>query len=831
MSSSPIPLLELRDLEDIHVDQIFDQLRSSQAGLSQADAQERLAEVGPNQLTETKVSPVLKFLSYFWGPIPWMIEVAAILSALVQHWADFAIISVLLLVNAVIGFWEEYKADNAIAQLKKQLALTARVLRDGDWITLAASELVPGDMIRVHLGDIVPADIKLISGSSLDIDQSALTGESLPVEKHPGGIAFSGSVIQRGEMDAVVVATGANSYFGRTANLVAGPPVESHYQKAVLQVGHFLIVSTLVLVGVVLIAALFRGTPLFETLQFCLVLTVAAIPVALPAVLSVTMAVGAMRLAEHQAIVSRLVAIEEMAGMDILCCDKTGTLTQNKLQLEAPFVFGEVDPQTVVRVAALASKDFERDPIEGAILGALDGGLESLSDAEVESFEPFDPVRKLTNATIRVNDRRFEVAKGAPQAILSLCGDPVGSSELGVQLETVITDFAQRGFRTLGVAQREQGKEWVYIGVLPFTDPPRLDSASTLQEAKNYGVRIKMVTGDHAAIAQEVASRLNLGSKIQSIDEISVAGRALDLGAVETADGFAEVFPEHKYAIVEALQERGHIVGMTGDGVNDAPALKRADIGIAVSGATDAARSAADLVLTSPGLSVIVEAIKESRRIFERMTSYTIYRIAETTRVLLFMTFAILIFDFYPVTAVMIILLALLNDGPIMMIAYDNAKVSDRPVRWKMSEVLTLSTALGVAGVFSSFGMFWIGERLLELDRPTIQSLMFLKLTVAGHLTIYLTRTADRGFWERPWPGARLFWTSETTQVLATLIAVYGVFMEPIGWRLAGLVWGYASAWFVVNEGIKRAVTSELIRPSRGSGSKLARIYERLHPR
>ena len=820
--------LDVRRLEQTPAEQVLADLDAGPRGLAEDEARRRLEQYGPNTIEERRVHPLLKFLSYFWGPIPWMIEIAALLSALVRHWADFSIIAVLLLVNAGIGFWEEHKADNAIALLKQKLALMAQALRGGSWRTLPAGQLVPGDVVHVRLGDIVPADLKLLSGEFLDVDQSALTGESLPVEKHADGIAYSGSVVQRGEMDAVVVATGMNSYFGRTARLVEEAQTESHYQKAVLQVGHFLILATIGLVGLVLAVAVFRGTPLLETLQFCLVLTVAAIPVALPAVLSVTMAVGAVRLARHQAIVSRLVSIEEMAGIDVLCCDKTGTLTQNRLVLEEPVAFGNEGPAEIIRMAALASRDPDRDPIEHAIYERLEGGAAALDPFEVERFEPFDPVRKYSNARVRADGGRFEVAKGAPQAILALCADADSVRE---RLETAVEELAGHGYRTLGVARRDgESAAWRYLGILPLADPPREDSASTLREAREKGVAIKMVTGDHAAIAREIAGRLDLGTNIRSADDIFVDGHAVNAEAVEAADGFAQVFPEHKFAIVGALQQRGHIVGMTGDGVNDAPALKKADMGIAVSGATDAARSAADLVLTAPGLSVIVEALKESRRIFERMTSYAIYRIAETVRVLLFMTLAILVFDFYPVTAVMIILLALLNDGPIMMIAYDHTKVDPRPVRWRMNEVLSLSMALGVAGVFSSFGMFWLGEVVLGLDRPTIQTLMFLKLTVAGHMTIYLTRSIERPFWRRPWPAPALFWTAELTQLVATCVAVYGVFMEPLGWKLAGFVWAYALAWFFLNEGVKRGTHRLLSHRTRAVRGHLARIHEPLQP-
>ncbi len=826
--TAPTPV-DVRAIEDVPSAKVLEQLSTTGEGLSNAEAARRLERYGPNALEEKRVHPLLKLLGYFWGPIPWMIEVAAALSAVVREWPELSIILTLLGVNAAIGFWEESKADNAIALLKQRLALMARVRRDGAWERRPASDLVPGDVVHVRLGDVVPADLKLLGGDQVEIDQSALTGESLPVTKHVDDVAFSGSVVQRGEMDALVVATGMHSYFGRTARLVEEARTESHYQKAVLQVGHFLILLSVGLVSLVLLVALFRHTPFLETVQFALVLTVASIPVALPAVLSVAMAVGAVRLARHQAIVSRLVSIEEMAGLDVLCCDKTGTLTQNRLVLTEPVSIAEASASEIVETAALASRDPEQDPIERAIFEQLQGGAASLGEFETEHFDPFDPVRKRSNAVIRRGGKRFEVAKGAPQAILELCDD---ADAVRASVSRAVEDLASRGYRTLGVARRDdEAGGWRYLGILPFSDPPREDSAETLRAAAEMGVHVKMVTGDHVAIAREIAGQLGLGTRIVTAEDAFPEGRALDDRSIEAADGFAQVFPEHKFAIVEALQRLGHIVGMTGDGVNDAPALKKADVGTAVAGATDAARSAADLVLTAPGLSVIVEAIQEARRIFERMTAYAIYRIAETIRVLLFMTFSILIFDFYPVTAVMIILLALLNDGPIMMIAYDRTRVDPRPVRWKMHVVLSLATVLGIAGVFASFGMFWLGEEVLHLDRPTLQTLMFLKLAVAGHMTIYLTRSIDRPFWRRPWPAPVLFWTAELTQVAATFFAVYGWFMEPIGWRLAGLVWGYAFAWFLANEAIKRGAVLLLGHGSHREAAHLGRIHARLHPR
>ncbi len=758
--------------------------------------------MGPNELVEKKTHPFLKFLSYFWGPIPWMIEIAVILSAVVRHWPDFFIILVLLFTNAVVGFWEEHQAADAIAALKAKLAIKARVKRDGKWINPAARELVPGDVIRLRLGDIVPADARLLEGDPVEVDQSALTGESLPVARKSGEAVFSGSIVRQGEIEALVYGTGMNTYFGKTAELVEKAHNVSHFQKAVLKIGNYLIILAGVLVAAIITVAIFRGDPILTTLQFALVLTVASIPVAMPTVLSVTMAVGARLLAKKEAIVSRLVAIEELAGVDIFCADKTGTLTQNKLTLGDPFTVNNVPAEQVILYAALASRtENNDDTIDLAVLSGLKN-KEALKGYQMLHFQPFDAVHKRTEANIKGADgKEFKVTKGAPQVILALSAN---AAQVKAAVEKAVNEFAARGFRSLGVARAEGNGEWQFLGVLPLFDPPREDAKATIATATQMGVKVKMVTGDQMAIAKETAKKLGMGTNIldaTGLGDEKKQESAQMAESIEKADGFAQVFPAHKFHIVDVLQKRGHIVGMTGDGVNDAPALKKADCGIAVSGATDAARAAAAIVLMTPGLSVIIEAIKESRKIFQRMNSYAIYRIAETLRVLFFMTAAILVFNFYPLTAVMIVMLALLNDGAILSIAYDNVHYKNQPEAWNMRMVLGIATVLGIIGVVAAFGLFYLGERVFHLDRPHIQTLMYLKLSVAGHLTIFLTRT--RGpFWTiRP---ARILWMAVLgTQIVATLIAVYGFLMTPIGWKWAVFLWGYALAWFLLNDRIK----------------------------
>jgi H+-transporting ATPase len=815
------------------IEELYAALSSSPQGLSSDEAQNRLAQFGPNALKEEKVNPILKFLSYFWGPIPWMIEIAAILSAVVQHWDDLIIILVLLLFNALVGFWQEYKAANALEALKKQLALKARALRDGKWQEIPAEELVPGDIIRLRLGDIIPADVKLFEGDFLSVDQSALTGESLPVGKKAGDIAYSGSVAKQGEMVALVTGTGQNTYFGRTAKLVQTAGAASHFQKAVLQIGDYLIYLSLGLVAVLILVQLERGDRLLTLVQFALILTVASIPVALPAVLSVTMAVGALALSKMKAIVTHLESIEEMAGIDILCSDKTGTLTQNKLTLGDPVSFAARNPQELILYGALASKEEDQDPIDLAVLAGL-RDRDSLQGYTQVQFVPFDPVHKKTESTIKNSENRtFKATKGAPQVIMELCHlDP----ETSRKAQEAVDELAAKGYRTLGVARSENSGSWEFMGILPLFDPPREDSAATIADARKHGIEIKMVTGDDVAIGREICRKLGLGEDIQPATQLFKKDTDIDhlsseaITQIEKADGYARVFPEHKYGIVRALQSRGHIVGMTGDGVNDSPAIKQADVGIAVSGATDAARAAADLVLTAPGLSVIVSAVEEARRIFERMNSYAIYRIVETIRIMFFVVLAMVFFNFYPITAIMIILLAFFNDVPIMAIAFDNTRVDPDPVKWDMHRVLTISTVLGLTGVAGSFLMLIIAKNWLKLDIAQIQTFIFLKMAVAGHLTLFVTRTS-RMFLKKPHPAPILLWSAIITKLLATLFVVYPFgLITPIHWRAVGVIWAYCIAWLFMGDLAKLAVLRHLDMRTARHTRFLQVVKKRLHP-
>ena len=791
----------VQDAKNISSNELMEKLSSNTNGISQDEAHKRLHKYGHNEISEEKINPLRKFLNFFWGPIPWMIEIALIISLLIQHWEEFTIILILLLINGVVGFYQEYKADNAIDLLKEKLAYHAHVLRDGKYVEISSREVVPGDIVKVHLGDIVPADIKLIGGSYVTVDESALTGESLPVDKTVRDVAYSGSIIQKGEMIGLVIATGKNTYFGKAAELIAMAEPKSHLEEAVVKIGDYLIVLDILMVSFIFIAGLFRHQSFLDILGFSLVLTIASIPVAQPAVLSVTMTVGAMALAKKKAIVSKLTSIEEMAGMDILFSDKTGTLTKNKITIAEIAPYDKFNDEDVLFYAGLASVKENGDPIDKAIFDKI-GESEELS-RKIEKyktlqFNPFDPVCKSTEAEIQYKgENKFSVSKGAPQVILSrLSDDNTEKNICGL-----VDIYAEKGYRALGVAKTNEESKWDFVGLITLYDAPRKTSKDTIKQANSLGIDVKMVTGDHIAIAKQTAKEIGLGTNIELPSSFLDKPQREAERIVEEASGFAEVFPEHKYQLVELLQRKGKIVGMTGDGVNDAPALKKANAGIAVASAVDAAKSAADIVFTKPGLSVIINAITESYKIFHRMKSYSIYRVAETIRILIFTAMVILIFNFYPVTALMLVLIALLDDIPVMTIAYDRTEKVNSPQRWNMYQVLGMSTFLGLLGVLSSLLLFYIGIDIFKLDGAVLQSIIFLKLVVAGHLTMFVTRNTGH-FWSVR-PSGIFFWSVILTDVFATLVVVFGLFLAPISWELALFVWVYSLIAFLIEDYLK----------------------------
>ena len=794
------------------------QEKTSRTGLSSNEAAHRLVQYGPNTIADRTESKWHKLVAYFWGPLPFLIEAAAIISALRRDWADFAVVTGLLIYNAVVGFWQDNKAANALAALKKGLALRARVSRDGKWDTINAADLVPGDVVEIAGGQVVPADVVLIDGEYLSCDQAALTGESLPVSKKIGDKAYSGSIAKQGSMTGVVTATGSNTFFGRTAKLVGSAGAVSHSQRAVTQVGDFLLLLALVLAAILVgvqgyrlvLADDWSWSEFGSVAQYVLVLLIASIPVALPAVMSVTMAIGAYALSLQKAIVSRLSAIEELAGVDILCSDKTGTLTMNQLTVQSGIPFGSAKADDVLRDAALATQKSSQDAIDVAILKATETRAD-LQGIKQTAFVPFDPVNKRTIATVMEQGGQVRhYAKGAPQAIASLAKPDRGILQ---RYSATETGLAEKGYRALGVARSDDGKAWEIVGLVSLMDPPRADAKATIAEAKTLGLNVKMVTGDDVAIGDQIAAQLGIGDHLLVASDVFGDGAAKVtspnnsvIDAVERADGFARVFPEHKYEIVKTLQSRGHIVAMTGDGVNDAPALKQADCGIAVSGATDAARSAAALILTAPGLSTIINAIRVSRQIFERIESYVYYRIAMTLDIMVLVVASVVFFEFQPITAIMIVVLALLDDIPIMTIAYDNVPPAPRPVRWDMHHILLFASVMGLLSVAETFGLLLIGLRwltdpllqeIIPLDARQLQTVMFLQLAIGGHLLLFVVRTKSFLF-KPPYPSARLFWAIVATQIAALIICYTGLGVAAIPAAAIVGVWIYCLVWMVI---------------------------------
>ncbi|CAL9757554.1 unnamed protein product [Musa acuminata subsp. burmannicoides] len=841
-------LKEAVDLENIPLEEVFENLRCTREGLTTQQADERLAIFGHNKLEEKKESKILKFLGFMWNPLSWVMEAAAVMAIALANgggkppdWQDFVGIITLLVINSTISFIEENNAGNAAAALMARLAPKAKVLRDGRWKEEESAILVPGDIISIKLGDIIPADSRLLDGDPLKIDQSALTGESLPVTKGPGDGVYSGSTCKQGEIEAVVIATGVHTFFGKAAHLVDSTNQVGHFQKASFKTSTFYFsswdsaFSVLTAIGNFCICSIVVGMFVEIIVMYpiqhrayrpgidnLLVLLIGGIPIAMPTVLSVTMAIGSHRLAQQGAITKRMTAIEEMAGMDVLCSDKTGTLTLNKLTVDKNLVeiFTKgVNQDTVILMAARASRTENQDAIDTAIVGMLADPKEARAGVQEVHFLPFNPTDKRTALTYIDNEGKMHrVSKGAPEQILNLAHN---KSEIERRVHAVIDKFADRGLRSLAVAYQEvpegrkesPGGPWQFIGLMPLFDPPRHDSAETIRRALNLGVNVKMITGDQLAIGKETGRRLGMGTNMypssallgQNKDE-SIAALPID-ELIEKADGFAGVFPEHKYEIVKRLQARKHICGMTGDGVNDAPALKKADIGIAVADATDAARSASDIVLTEPGLSVIISAVLTSRAIFQRMKNYTIYAVSITIRIVLgFMLLALIWkFDFPPF---MVLIIAILNDGTIMTISKDRVKPSPLPDSWKLAEIFATGIILGGYLAMMTVIFFWAAyktnffprifkveslEKTAQDDFQKLASAVYLQVSTISQALIFVTRSRSWSFVERP--GFLLVTAFLVAQLIATLIAVYADWsfsaIKGIGWGWAGVIWLY----------------------------------------
>ncbi|KAK8465522.1 hypothetical protein PHAVU_009G100900 [Phaseolus vulgaris] len=829
------------DLERIPVEEVFEQLKCSRAGLTSDEGASRLQVFGPNKLEEKKESKVLKFLGFMWNPLSWVMEAAAIMAIALANgggrppdWQDFVGIIALLIINSTISFIEENNAGNAAAALMAGLAPKTKVLRDGRWTEQDAAILVPGDIVSIKLGDIIPADARLLEGDALSVDQSALTGESLPATKNPSDEVFSGSTVKKGEIEAVVIATGVHTFFGKAAHLVDSTNQVGHFQKVLTAIGNFCICSIAVGIIIELIVMYpIQHRKYRDGIDNLLVLLIGGIPIAMPTVLSVTMAIGSHRLSQQGAITKRMTAIEEMAGMDVLCSDKTGTLTLNKLSVDKNLieVFAKgIEKDFVILLAARASRTENQDAIDAAIVGMLADPKEARAGIREVHFLPFNPVDKRTALTYIDSDGSWHrSSKGAPEQILNLCNC---KEDVRKRVHGVIDKFAERGLRSLGVAKQDvpeknkdsPGAPWQFVGLLPLFDPPRHDSAETITRALNLGVNVKMITGDQLAIAKETGRRLGMGTNMYPSSSLLGQSKDASVSAlpvdelIEKADGFAGVFPEHKYEIVKRLQERKHICGMTGDGVNDAPALKKADIGIAVADATDAARSASDIVLTEPGLSVIISAVLTSRAIFQRMKNYTIYAVSITIRIVFGFMFIALIwkFDFAPF---MVLIIAILNDGTIMTISKDRVKPSPLPDSWKLREIFATGVVLGTYMALMTVVFFWImkdtdffsdkfGVRSIRNSPGEMMAALYLQVSIISQALIFVTRSRSWSYVERP--GLLLLGAFMIAQLVATFLAVYANWefarIKGMGWGWAGVIWLYSLVTYIPLDILKFAI-------------------------
>ncbi|BBN08534.1 H+-transporting ATPase [Marchantia polymorpha subsp. ruderalis] len=826
------------DLESAPMEEVFQKLRCTPKGLTTQEANIRLELVGPNKLEEHKESLILKFLGFMWNPLSWVMELAALMALVLDNggglppdWQDFVGIVCLLVINSTVSYIEEQNAGQAAAALMQALAPKAKILRDGAYKEDDATILVPGDIITVKLGDIIPADCRLLEGDPLSVDQSALTGESVAVTKKAGDEVFSGSVCKQGELEAVVIATGVHTFFGKAAHLVDTTQNVGHFQKVLTQIGNFCIITIAVgLVIEMIVIYAVQKRKYRQGIENMLVLLIGGIPIAMPTVLSVTMAVGSHGLAKQGAIVKRMTAIEEMAGMDILCSDKTGTLTLNRLTVDKSIIevlSKTADKELILLTAAYASRIENQDAIDLAITNMLGDPKEARDGIEEVHFLPFNPTDKRTAMTYTTADGKMHRAtKGAPEQILELAAN---KNEIEKKVHEIIERFADRGLRSLGVASQDvpdgvkesEGGPWEFLGLVPLFDPPRHDTADTVKRALELGVHVKMITGDQLAIAKETGRRLGMGTNMYPSSVLFGKGgneapeSTEDGELVEHADGFAGVFPEHKFNIVKKLQDRKHICGMTGDGVNDAPALKKADIGIAVADATDAARNAADIVLTQPGLSVIISAILTSRCIFQRMKNYTIYAVSITIRIVLgFMLMALIWkFDFSPF---MILIIAILNDGTIMTIAKDIVTPSLTPDSWKLKELFIQGSCLGGYMAMMTVVFYFLMHetvffethfkvRSVKNSRYEETAVIYLQVSVISQALIFVCRSKSWSFLERP--GFFLVVAFAIAQLIATIIAVYANWpfarIRGCGWGWAGITWLYNIVWYLPLDAIK----------------------------
>jgi H+-transporting ATPase len=728
-------------------------------GLNSFEVEARLKRYGYNEVPEKKANPLTTFAKRFWGLTAWMLEIIIIISWLLHRYPDMYIVAGLLVFNSVLGFAEEQRASNAVEALKKKLQVSARVLRDGSWKVVTARELVPGDIVRSRSGDFVPADIKIATGE-LEVDQSVLTGESVSQEKKIEEILYSGSIVKRGESSGIVVSTGAKTFFGRTVQLVQLAKPKLHMEEVISSVVRWLLVIVVGLVAVALVFSLLETKNLVDLLPIILVLLLSAIPVALPAMFTVSTSIGAMELARKGVLVTTLSASEDAATMNVLCADKTGTITMNRLSIAKVIPSKGFSEQQVLLYGALASQEANQDPIDLAFLTMVK--QQNLLDPSFrrKDFTPFDPKTRRTEALVQQDNHEFRVMKGAVNVIARECG--LDSNTLG-QLELQMNEFAEKGYRTLAVAKTNTEKQPELVGLVTLHDPPRLDSRQLIHELKELGISVKMLTGDALPIAKEIAADVGLGSNVIRAADLKEFIKENAIDAAEAADkseGFAEIYPEDKYTIVKSLQAVRHVVGMTGDGVNDAPALRQAEVGIAVSSATDVAKGAASVVLLNEGLTSIVDLVKNGRVIYERITAWILSKIVRTLQIATFVVLSYLLTGNYVVSAFAIILYFFMTDFVKIALSTDNLKWSRKPDTWNIVGLVKVSSALSVLVIVESFALLYVAFNIFH-HTAADQALFTFTFEILFYSAMFLIfNVRERGH----------FWNSRPSKPLLTAI-------------------------------------------------------------
>jgi len=751
-------------------------LETSTDGLTSSDVQRRLNIFGHNEVTERKKKTIIEFLLRYWGPMPWLLELAIVLSAVLKNYLEAGIIFVLLTINTIIGQEQARGSQKVLEALKKRLAIKARVLRDGKWETIEAREIVPGDIISTGLGDIIPADAKLVMGD-LSIDQSVLTGESLPVDVKESAIIYSGSIVKRGEAKCVVVNTGANTYFGKTAELVKIAKPKSYQEQIMLAIVRYMMFLGLGALVLVAIYTALIGTGILSILTFAVIFLMAAVPVALPAVMTIVQSVGATELARRGVLVTRLDSIEDAASIDVLCLDKTGTITQNKLSIGDVVPFATYTQEDVLVMAGLASQEQGKDAIDAAVLDYAKTVKFDLSSYKQVSFVPFEPSTKRSEATVTTGDKSFKVIKGAPQTVLALCKGLDDTTR--TKANQTVEDLSIKGYRTLGVAKSDDNIDNLgFVGLLSLSDPPRPDSKAMIEDARALGVKSVMLTGDNIAIAREIARQVSIGDRIIQMEEFRKMDEAEQAKVIEETDGFAEIYPEDKYLIVKLLQSRGHLVGMTGDGVNDAPALKQAEMGIAVSSATDVAKASASTVLIEPGVGVIIEAIKTSRHIYQRMLTWVINKVTKVIQVIGLLTVGFFWFHDTVVSLLGMALLIFANDFVTMSLATDNVEYTANPNKWDVRKITFASFIIGTLLVGEGVIALFVGSRYFNLPLDKLQTFIVLALIFTSQFRVYIVRER-RYFWSSR-PGRELLLATIAALVIFTLLGVYGFIIPAV---------------------------------------------------